>query len=122
MKNKQFKNDIILVAVILVIAAIGLLAFLLLSKGGAKAVVTVDGEEVAVYDLSYDTEEIIYSANGGYNKIVVKDGKVSVESASCPDLICVSHHAISREGETIVCLPNKLVVSIESSDNGDIIS
>lgn len=122
MKNQKTKNDIILIAVILVIAAIGLLAFLLLSEDGSRAVVTVDGEIIAEYPLDTDIEEIIYSTDGGYNKIVIKDGKVSVESASCPDLICVGHHEISKQGETIVCLPNKLVVSIESSGDEDILS
>lgn len=122
MKNTKIKNDIILIAVILVIAAIGIVVFMLTSKDGAKAVVTVDGNVVAEYDLNTDTEEIIYSQNGCYNKIVIKNGKASVESASCPDLICVGHREISKQGETIVCLPNKLVVSIQSSQGDDIIS
>ena len=43
-----------------------------------------------------------------------------MEWADCPDQICVSHRKISRDGESIICLPNQVVVTIQSSDSADI--
>jgi hypothetical protein len=90
--------------------------FILTSESGDWAVVILDGKEVSRYSLSYECEYLIVSGeNDEYiNRIVIKDGKASVSEANCPDGICVSHRAIGRTGETIVCLPHGLVVRIET--------
>lgn len=44
--------------------------------------------------------------------LVISDGKADMESADCPNQICVHHGAISHTGETIVCLPNRVVIEI----------
>lgn len=49
-----------------------------------------------------------------YNVVEVRDGTVSVTEASCKNQVCVRHNSISKRGESIVCLPNRLVVSIEN--------
>ena len=110
----RLRNDIILIAAVLLIAAIGLSAYLLLSSEGERAVITLDGEHYADYPLKEDITVTISSKEGlGTNILVISDGKAYVSEASCPDLICVKHRPIWREGEAIVCLPNKVVVSIE---------
>ena len=55
----------------------------------------------------------------GTNVIEIKDGKVYVSEADCPDKLCVKQGPISKAGETIVCLPHKLVVRITSNDFND---
>ena len=116
MKNTK-RNDIILVAILAVSALLVWLCFSLFSPEGAYAVVTVNGKETARYPLSVDTE--VRLENGeGYNVLVIKGGKADVTEASCPDGLCVDFHSISKEGETIVCLPNKTVVSVEGGEEG----
>ena len=44
--------------------------------------------------------------------LVIKDGKAEMKSAICPDKICVKHRPIDKSGQTIVCLPEKIVVKI----------
>lgn len=44
--------------------------------------------------------------------LIISDGKADMESADCPNQICVHHGAISHTGETIVCLPNRVVIEI----------
>ena len=44
--------------------------------------------------------------------LVISDGKADMESADCPNQICVHHSAISHIGETIVCLPNRVVIEV----------
>lgn len=74
--------------------------------------VTVDGELVKEMELNKDGEYCLQT-DMGTNKIIVKDGFVSVEEADCPDKVCVKHKAISAEGETIICLPHRMVIEIE---------
>ena len=61
----------------------------------------------------------VYTEDGGHNRLVIKDGKAWVEEASCPDGICAAHKPIHREGESIVCLPNKVVVTVVTAEGGD---
>ena len=51
------------------------------------------------------------------NTVVVKNHAVSVSYADCPDKICKNHKSISKSGETIVCLPNKVTVTVEGGEN-----
>ncbi len=120
--KSRLRNDIILILAFVMAAIIFFVIFLLGSEGGDWAVVTVDDREIARYSLSEEGEyPIVSGENGEYvNELVIKDGKASVTEANCPDGICVSHRAISRTGETIVCLPHKLVIHIETDNDSEI--
>ena len=123
-KELQFgKNDLILILVLL-IAAVAIYAGIRLysSKNtkNAMVVVTVDGEEYGRYPLSEQYTETIRLEDGSYNRFAIQDGYVKMVEASCPDQICVSHHKISKKNETIVCLPDKVVITIENGEENDI--
>lgn len=119
-KDKKIKNDIIL-AVAVIIAAAGIwLVTELLKEEGAYAVVVVDGTETARYPLDTDAEIRLESTNGGYNILIIKDGKADVSEASCPDHVCVDQREISRTGEAITCLPNKTVITIEGPSEAEV--
>jgi hypothetical protein len=51
--------------------------------------------------------------------LVIKDGKAFIQNADCPDKICAEHKPISKTGETIVCLPHKLVIEITENEEND---
>lgn len=106
------KGDICLIIVILLLATAALLWRHFYAKAGARAVVTVDGEVKEELLLRKDVELTINTPEG-YNKVVVKDGEVMVLDADCRDHICVKHQPISKQGETIICLPHKLVVEVK---------
>lgn len=114
------KNDIKLIAVVLVLAIAGLIGVLAMRKPGDKVIVTVDGEVYGTYDLNKDTTVDIVGYNGGTNHLVIKDGHADVTEASCPDELCVHQNQIDKNGETIVCLPNRVIVKIESSTESEI--
>lgn len=118
-KDKKTRNDIILGLAVIVLAAGIWLATELLKEDGSVAVVTVNGNETARYSLSEDAEIRLESENGGYNILVIKDGKADVTEASCPDHVCVDQRSISRTGEAITCLPNKTVITIEGEEEAD---
>ena len=112
----KIRNDIILAVVLVLISLLAIFIITSLQTTGEYAVVTVDGKHIARYPLNKDTEITIHSGGDDehINVLVINNGKASVRDADCPDRICVSHKAISKVGETIVCLPHKLVISIEA--------
>ncbi len=113
------RNDIILAAVLLLVAAASFLWWHFSRAEGDSVTVTVDGVRTAVYSLSEDREVEI--TGGEYrNVMVIRDGKVSVSEANCPDGICVKTRSASRAGESIVCLPHRLVIEVigEEKESG----
>jgi len=114
--KKHFRNEILLVAVIIVLAVIGFFILKSRQKNGKNVIVTVDGKEKYRYDISEDREFTVKTGKNGenINIVVIKDGKVYVKEADCRDKICVHHKPISKSGEEpIVCLPHKLALSVE---------
>ena len=75
----------------------------------------VDGVLEGTYMLSKDQE---ISINGGTNILTIKDGKADMKEADCPDQLCVHQKAISKNHESIICLPHKVVVEVESAESG----
>ena len=111
------KNDWILVAVILVLAGIGFLIFTNFGRQTAGIVkVTVDGEVFGTYSLKKEQEVEINETN----RLIIEDGQVDMIEADCPDQICVEHISISKNKETIVCLPNKVIVEIDGGEDAEI--
>lgn len=108
------KREGILIGVILVLALAGFLVIGLLGKEtGSVAIVTVDGEEYGRYALNQE-ERIVLDTDWGHNVLVVSGEGIYMEEADCPDQICVHQGEISMELETIVCLPHRIVVEIQS--------
>ncbi len=116
------RHDLWLIGGILAAAVIGLLLWLLLRTPGTTAVVLVDGAEAARYPLDTPAEMVLQLGDDWSNRLVIRDGRAYVTAANCPDQICVKHAGISHVGESIVCLPHKLVVRIEgaSADAPDV--
>ena len=77
-------------------------------------VVTVDGVETARYDLAVDQAHTI--GEDAYNVLNISGGTVAVVEANCGDHTCIRTGGISREGETIVCLPHRLVIHVEGGE------
>lgn len=111
------KNDKILVIAVLVLALIGGIVLLFTQKSATSngiVVVTIAGEEYGQFPLDENIVEKIELPDGSYNILAIKDGKADITEASCPDGICVRHRKISKTNQTIVCLPNKVIITIEN--------
>ena len=117
-EKRKRKNDVILIAALTLTFALIGACLLLLGKQGDTVTVTVDGKLYGEYPLARDTAVEILS-EGGHNLLVIRDGAALVEDASCPDGICASHRPISRNGESIICLPNKVVISVSSESENE---
>lgn len=113
------KKDLILIAVILLIAGLGLIAVRYFQRDtGAVMTAYIDGEEYDSYSL--DEDQVVEINEWGYNRFVIKDGYVYMEEADCPDQYCVKHAKIHLKNETIICLPHYLVLEITEGEVGDV--
>ena len=119
--RRKNRNDIILIGAILLIAVVGLVYLFLFRGRGDTVKVTVDGKTYASYSLSEDRVEGIHTGESGeqLNRLVIRNGKAFVETATCRDGICSSHRPIFRDGESIVCLPNRVVITVISDKTSD---
>lgn len=122
-EGRRVKNDIILIAVLLSLAALAALALLLFRSEGDTVAVTVDGVLWGEYALNEDRVVEIRQGDA-LNLLVIENGRAYVREASCPDGICSAHRPIQYDGESIICLPNRVVVEIRSRapDQPDIVA
>ena len=117
MHMKMKKMDLILVFTVLVLAIGGLLVYNMLGqKEAGRVVVEVDGEVFGEYKL-FENQEVLINET---NILLIENGVVNMYEANCPDQICVKHVPISKNGETIVCLPNKVVVTVKEAAIGEL--
>lgn len=112
--TKKHRNDFLLVLGILLIAVIAFAIFKFTLRDANYVVVTVNGEETDRYIISENIETVITTGDeeNQFNTLVIQDNKTFIEEANCPDKICSGHRPISKVGETIVCLPHKVVITI----------
>ena len=114
---KKYRLDIIVIAVILLLSVSLLLIMTLTKKEGAVAVVDIDGKTVAEYSLAVNGE---YSLNNGTNVLVIENGQAYLNFSNCPDHTCEITGKIRYVGQTIVCLPNKLSITIKGNAEGGV--
>ncbi len=116
MKNNKTKIIIIALSAFCILCAA--LFFLLKNMpSGSIAVISVNGEEYERIDLQSVQEpyDIEIKTKYGTNIVHVEPGAISITSASCPDKVCVKQGRMTGGGIPIVCMPNRLVISIEGS-------
>lgn len=119
MKSKR--NDLILISVFIAAAVIFFVASrLFYHEKGAYVNITVDGTTYKTLPLNEDTTITIDGYNGGKNILQIKDGYAFITEADCPDKLCQKQKKIKYKGETLVCLPHRVVVSVLSGKNSDI--
>lgn len=113
------KNDIILIVVVILFAMGAMGIMYCNSLQGAVAVITVDGQVFETVSLQED-QVIMIPSGDDYNILQIKDGMVKMIEADCKDQICVNQKAIQYQGESIICLPHKVIVTIESDEESNI--
>jgi len=123
MRNRMLKigkkKDILFIAAVLAVAFV----FFLYNQqkasyGGRWIIVTVDGKEYGTYSLEVDNE-INIKTERGYNKLMIQGGMAYMAEADCPDQYCVDKGKINKNGESLICLPHRVVaeVRIEKGKN-----
>ena len=109
------KADIILAAALIIV---GLAMSYILSFGqtvGSELLITCNGEKFGSYSL-YENKEIEIKQNDHINKVTINNGVVSMSFSDCHGQDCIHQGEITKSGETIICLPNKVVLEIEGGE------
>ena len=104
---------LVVLAVVALAAASALTVWPGRDSGSLTAVVTADGEELdrfAPADLAADPRT--YTHNGYTLTVTAEDGGLRVSEADCPTQDCVHTGAISRSGQSIVCLPARIIIQL----------
>ncbi len=114
------RNDLILIVVILVLALLGGGYYYLNREEGAKVVILVDGERFKELPLNQNTSMIIETGNDHINELEIKDGYATIKEANCPDKRCVHQKDIHYEGESLVCMPHQVIVTVEGGETSDL--
>lgn len=115
------KNDVKLILGILVVTIIPILIFSIIDQKSDKiAVVYYRNEVIKTIDLS-KKENKEYTVEGENGKVVIEvnQDKIRVKQENSPLHICSKQGYISKSTETIVCLPNKIVIQIKEKDTID---
>ena len=115
---QKVKADILVIGVIVLAAVLFFLVPYGMSQGKQEGSVRIlqDGELLYEYPLNEDRTISAAFGENGYNLILINGGSVQVTDADCPDKLCVKQKSISKKGESIICLPHKLVVQIEAGE------
>ena len=106
------KKDLAVILLVVLAAAVSGLAVSYCQKSEGDTIrITIDGVLYGEYSLAQNQtvtmEEVL-----GYNRLVIENGSAYMAEADCPDKYCVDHKPICRGGETIICLPHRLVVEV----------
>lgn len=116
------KWDIILIALLVCLSFVPVLISGVMMNREYKetyAEITIDGKLYKKIPLSEHKgeEEFTVKTKNGYNLIKIKDQSVAIIDADCPDKICERPGFISKPGQSLVCLPHKLMVEVRGYDN-----
>ncbi|MEG6567519.1 NusG domain II-containing protein [Thermoanaerobacterium saccharolyticum] len=114
-------GDKILIGVLLIISLVS--AYFTydkaLSRTGTNVVIEVNGSKYQ--ELPLNVDKTVTIRNGRHlNVVEIKDGKVRMREANCLDQICVKTGWIEKEGQQIVCLPNRVVVRVTGGKKGEV--
>ena len=115
------KNDFILMGGILLTAILFFLGYqFYFQQSGDSVTILVDSQTYATLPLNQNTTLTIPGKNGGENTLEIKNGAASITHADCPDKLCVHQKEIKNQGETLVCLPHKVIVSVASKEENEL--
>lgn len=93
--------------------ALSLAVYFLPARAGQTVEISVSGSVVATLPLNKDTR---YALPDGMGTVVVEHGTVRLEDPSCPDRLCEKTGKIERQGQTVLCLPNRICLKISGQE------
>ena len=109
------KADIVLFFVLLLLGLALSALSLFTGTSGQKVQIEVGGEPYAVYSLA-ENQTIEITKHGHNNKFTIKYGAVQMSYSDCKNQICVDDGQITMTNQSIVCLPNKVMVEITGGE------
>ena len=119
-KTRNRKLDLIIIACMIAVGLLVLAVVWFTQKAGEMVTVEVSGEPVASFPLSEELTYVINGKNGGTNTLIIRNGYAWIEEASCPDGLCRNMGKIRNSSQSIVCLPNQVVIRITGGEPSEI--
>ncbi len=119
--KEMTKADLILVLLLILLSIAGIVGIFVVGMQSTAEMyvsVQVDGVEAEAIPIDASTEGKTYAIRTKYgeNIIQIKDEKVSIVKADCPDQLCVHQGEIDRVGPMLVCLPHHLLIELKAVD------
>lgn len=106
---KRLKRfDIILAVALIAISVVAFVVIGFLKKDGRTVIIKQDDKVVYEGELSKDD-----TVSLEHNRVRIKDGEAYMEYSDCKNRICINTGKISKSGEFIACLPNRVLVEIK---------
>ena len=116
-KRKFSKKDCLFLLLITILSIGCIIWYRFAYSGqGSQVEISVDGKSYGIYELNVNSEIPVMADEAVSNVIAIEHGTAYMRSANCPDQLCVHHKKIKAARETIVCLPNKVVVTITGGE------
>ena len=129
MKKQRFlsstfkKGDFLIFGLIIVVVITAAIGFYRTPLAASTVTIYVDSREYATYTISEGYEkEIIVKTDYGYNQVTLDSGTVAISDSDCPNYDCVQMGTISQAGDMLICLPHKLMITLEGGDSIDALS
>ena len=113
MKKKYIADIFLIIGLIILTAILSFFIYKNQNSNDLYVEVSIDGQIVETFSIDEDMESMLSTGN----KLLIKDGKVYIYEADCPDKLCIKQGSIDKVNESIICLPNKLVVRIIQNEN-----
>lgn len=101
------KGDFVVFLCLGLVLLCSLSVFFFPSNSGNTVIIEQDNKTLYKYSI-YQNRTVRLDNN----TVVIENGEVFVKSASCKNQICVNHKPISKKGECIICLPNKVYIEV----------
>lgn len=118
--GRDKRNDLILFLVLIGAALVLSLVLYGKESRGGIVVVQVDGKKTASYPLDQDRDVMIRVPGGGYNHLMIRNSECYLTGANCPDQLCVKQGKISKDGQSIICLPHRLVITVRKGEKSGV--
>ncbi len=115
--EKRIRPDVIVISVLLIFSLLLIAFSLIFRRPGASVTVEVDGVKLGEYSLS---EDGVFPLNGGTNTLVIEGGEAYLRDSHCPDHTCENTGKIHFVGQSIICLPNRLSVTVRGESEGGV--
>ena len=120
MTKRITKRDIaFLLILVVILCVVSFVVSLKTGRSGSQVEIQVDGEVYGIYSLAQDQEIPIEIDGQVTNLLKIENGTADMIEADCPDQLCIHQRTIQLQGETIVCLPNKVVLEITGTRQTD---
>lgn len=119
---KKWDWVIIIILIVISLMPLGIILKSENFQGEYYVLISLNGENYKRLKLNKENNEIIKIENGNYvNEICVNGKEVYMKETNCPDRVCSRQGKISKVGESIVCLPNKLFIEIKGERESEYI-